>query len=269
MSTYAIGDVQGCFKTLKSLLTEIQLKPATDTLWFVGDLVNRGPDSLSVLRFLQDLPQTPVIVLGNHDLHLLAVYSGHGQLSNQDTLEAVLEAPDSALLCDWLRQKPLLHQDETLGYTLVHAGLPPQWGSKQAKQYAQAVEQQLKSDHYADFFAQLYGETPHKWDEGLTGWERLRFIVNALTRLRFCTLDGSLDFAHKGVVGSQPRELYPWFDVPKRASMNDKILFGHWSALNRSMVHSPNVFALDTGCVWGRELTAFRLEDQRYFSVRS
>jgi bis(5'-nucleosyl)-tetraphosphatase (symmetrical) len=267
MSTYVIGDVQGCFKSLMALLDVVQFQPHTDRLWFAGDLVNRGPDSLLVLRFLLNLPNKPIVVLGNHDLHLLAVYYGQSVLSPSDTIQAVLDAPDSEILCDWLRKKPLVHRDENYGYTLLHAGLPPQWSSVQAKHYAYEVENILASSDYKSFFAHMYGTTPRHWSEALSGWQRLRFITNALTRIRFCTLDGKLDFAHKGVIGSQPKALYPWFDIPNRASESEKIIFGHWAALYGQVIHSPHLFALDTGCVWGQALTAIRLEDEKLFSV--
>ena len=267
MSTYVIGDVQGCFKSLLALLNLIEFRPQHDHLWFVGDLVNRGPDSLSVLRFLLDLPHPPIVVLGNHDLHLLAVYYGQSQLRPSDTIQTILEAHDSELLCDWLRKKPLIYLDEQYGYTLLHAGLPPQWTSLQAKQYANEVESLLVSDEHKTFFAHMYGEAPHEWNEALTGWKRLRFIVNALTRIRFCTLEGQLDFLHKSVLGSQPKDLYPWFEIPNRASASEKILFGHWAALGRQPSLMPNIISLDTGCIWGRQLTAMRLEDQLFFQV--
>lgn len=267
MSTYVIGDIQGCFKPFMALLDSVKFRPHEDDLWLVGDLVNRGPDSLSVLRFLRNLPKPPVVVLGNHDLHLLAVYSGQKSLGKQDTLQAVLEAPDSALLCDWLRTQPLLHVDKERGYVLVHAGLPPQWTVQQAQQYATEVEAVLTSDACDDFFAQMYVKARARWSEALTGYERLRFIVNALTRIRFCTLDGELDLIAAGPVGSQSEDLYPWFAIPDRASQSEKILFGHWAAL-RGNVDLPNLFALDTGCIWGHCLTAMRLEDQTFFRVQ-
>jgi bis(5'-nucleosyl)-tetraphosphatase (symmetrical) len=266
MSTYVIGDIQGCFKPFMTLLDAVKFRPHEDELWLVGDVVNRGPDSLSVLRFLCNLPKPPLVVLGNHDLHLLAVHSGQRPLSQQDTLQAVLEAPDSALLCDWLRACPLLHVDKDRGYVLVHAGLPPQWTVAQAQQYAAEVEAVLASDSRTDFFAEMYAQTHACWSEELTGYARLRFIVNALTRIRFCTLGGELDFVATGPVGSQGEDLYPWFAIPDRASESEKILFGHWAAL-RGKVDLPNLFALDTGCVWGHSLTAMRLEDHAFFSV--
>lgn len=263
---YVVGDIQGCFKPFTALLKLIHFNPQVDALWLTGDLVNRGPDSLAVLRFLMNLPKPPVVVLGNHDLHLLAVHSGQVALSPSDTLRPVLEAPDSAILCDWLRQQPLVHVDRARGYAMVHAGLPPQWTVEAAQQYAAEVEKILKSPDYQGLFAHMYGKMPAIWDEKLAGFERLRFIINAITRIRFCTVEGKLDFTSKGIIGAQPSDLYPWFEIPQRASREEKILFGHWAALE-GKVDSPNVVALDTGCVWGKELTAIRLEDQKIFQV--
>lgn len=267
MSTYVIGDLQGCFEPFMQLLKHIQFQPQTDQLWFTGDLVNRGPDSLAILRFVTTLPTKPIVVLGNHDLHLLAVQSGQATLRPSDTLEAILAAPDGATLCDWLRKQPLIYLDTEYGYTLVHGGLPPQWTSMQAKQYAQEVETVLMSTEYPAFFANMYGKKPDVWDPNLTGFERLRFIVNALTRIRFCTREGRLDFSESFVIGSQAEGLYPWFQIPHRASENENILFGHWAALE-GKTNAANVFALDTGCVWGKQLTAMRLEDRQLFTVK-
>lgn len=266
MSTYVIGDIQGCFKPLKQLLELVGFQPNQDNLWLTGDLVNRGPDSLAVLRFLRDLPKTPVIVLGNHDLHLLAVHSGQAQLRANDTIQDVLEAPDGDELCNWLRHFPLAHYDEAQNYLLVHAGLPPQWTVEQACQYAREVEAALKSDQAKDFFAQMYGRKPNIWTDQLTGYDRLRFIVNALTRIRFCTAEGELDFSSIGKIGSQDSKFQPWFTISSRASLHCKIIFGHWAALEGYI--TPNLFGIDGGCVWGNCLTALRLEDQRLFHVK-
>lgn len=266
MSTYVIGDVQGCFKPLKQLLTRVGFQPNQDNLWLVGDIVNRGPDSLAVLRFLRNLPKTPVIVLGNHDLHLLAVHSGQVQLRAKDTIQAVLEAPDGDELCDWLRHFPLTHYDEAQKYLLVHAGLPPQWQIEEACQYAHEVELVLRSEKAKDFFAHMYGSEPTVWSDQLTGYDRLRFIVNALTRIRFCTAEGELDFSFTGKVGSQDRRFQPWFTIASRASKDKKIIFGHWAALQGYL--GANLFGIDSGCVWGNCLTALRLEDQKLFHVK-
>jgi bis(5'-nucleosyl)-tetraphosphatase (symmetrical) len=266
MPHYCIGDIQGCFQELESLLSVISFDQARDKLWFTGDLVNRGPDSLSVLRFIKSLGQAAVVVLGNHDLHLLALASGQGKAKKQDTLEEVLKAPDLAMLCDWLRKQPLLHHDAVLDYTLVHAGLPPQWDLQHAQQYAAEVSLMLQSDLYQTFLAHLYGNTPHCWDDRLNGWPRLRLITNYLTRMRFCDKNGSLELLSKGKSNKPPKGYMPWFKVPERNTKNVNIVFGHWAALC-GRTDEPNVHALDTGCVWGKCLTAMRLEDKKRFQV--
>lgn len=266
MANYVIGDIQGCFSEFKALLDQIQFKPSHDRLWFTGDLVNRGPQSLAVLRFIKNL-ENPIIVLGNHDLHLLAVANGSAALRPDDTLEEILAAPDRDILCDWLRQQPLLYHDSVLNYTLVHAGIPPQWTLKQALSHAQEVEKVLKSSHYQELLAHLYGDTPAQWEENLTGWPRLRLIINYFTRLRFCDANGALELKTKGKPDHLPSaDFLPWFKIPSPAHHNLKIIFGHWAALEGN-TGVPNIFALDTGCVWGKSLTAMRLEDEARFSV--
>jgi bis(5'-nucleosyl)-tetraphosphatase (symmetrical) len=265
MATYAIGDVQGCFDSLQTLLRQIHFKPEQDQLWFVGDLVNRGPQSLETLRFIKSLPQA-VIVLGNHDLHLISLAEDISSINHHHTLDSILNAPDKAELLFWLRQQPLLHHDPQLNYTMVHAGLAPQWTIAQAKNYAQEVEIALRGEHYRDFLKQLYGDQPDCWNENLQGWDRLRFITNCLTRIRFCTRQGELDLKYKGEIGGHHPDYFPWFQIPDRASRTENIIFGHWAAL-QGETHTPHTFALDTGCVWGHSLTAMRLEDQQRFSV--
>lgn len=266
MPNYSIGDVQGCFAELQALITKIAFDPTRDHLWFVGDLVNRGPKSLEVLRSVKSLGSRAVVVLGNHDLHLLAVASGQAQLSPTDTFTDVLNAPDCAELCDWLRNQPMLHHDPHLGYAMVHAGLPPQWDLPKALQCAHEVEQVLRSAHYAEFFSHLYGNEPACWDEQLTGWERLRLITNYLTRLRFCDAQGCMELSAKGKSHETSSAYMPWFKVPNRDHKHQKIIFGHWAALE-GQVDEPNVYALDTGCAWGNCLTALCLEDQRRITV--
>lgn len=263
MATYAIGDVQGCFEELQNLLQFINFNPAKDKLWFAGDLVNRGPKSLEVLRFVKSL-KNPVVVLGNHDLHLLAIANGHP--FKDHFLHDVLTAPDRDQLINWLRRQPLVHYDARKGYAMVHAGLPPQWTLKQAKRYATEVEQALRGEKYVNFLEHLYGNKPLQWNRNLRGWSRLRFITNALTRIRFCNEEGMLDLSSRGEIGSQPKGYLPWYQIPERASANVKIIFGHWAAL-QGKTNSPHVYALDTGCVWGNALTAMRLEDEELFSV--
>lgn len=255
MSTYAIGDVQGCFDQLMELLDKLQFSPKQDTLWFVGDLVNRGPKSLEVLRYINNLPNK-VVVLGNHDLHLLALVNGHPFKNH--TVHDILSAPDCKELADWLRQQPLMHYDKNLNYAMVHAGIYPLWDLQTAKKLSEEVESVLQSDDYPELIDNMYGNAPEKWNDNLTGWDRLRFIINAFTRMRFCTEDGKLDLETKGDLTSAKPGFIPWFSVPNRAAKNERILFGHWAALN-GKADEVNVFALDTGCVWGNMLTAKKL----------
>ena len=231
MTTYAIGDVQGCFDALQALLQKIRFDPAHDTLWFTGDLVNRGPRSLETLRFVKRLGERAVSVLGNHDLHLLAVAAGVAKQKKQDTFDEILAAHDRDELLDWLRHRLLLHHDAALGWTLVHAGLLPPWGLADAQRLAREAESGLQSDRAGGFLAHMYGDLPDRWREDLTGHERLRVIVNAFTRLRYCGLEGNMDLRFKGAPGSQPPDRVPWFKVPQRRSRGLRIVFGHWSTL--------------------------------------
>lgn len=264
MAVYAIGDIQGCYAELMALLETIRFDAASDQLWFTGDLVNRGPESLQVLRYVRDLnertPAAAITVLGNHDLHLLAVAEGKGRLHRSDTLGEVLDAPDRQGLLDWLRHQPLLHHDAGLGYSLVHAGLPPQWSLGAAQQHAGEVEAVLRGENYREFFAHMYGNLPDHWGEDLSGWERLRFITNCFTRMRYCDAQGRVDLHAKGAPGSQPAGLVPWFEVEGRQTQAERIVFGHWSTLG--LYQGNRVTALDTGCLWGGRLTALRLDDE-------
>lgn len=264
MATYVIGDLQGCYRSLQSLLDSIDFDSRRDRLWLVGDLVNRGPDSLAVLRFVKDLGDAAVTVLGNHDLHLLAVAEGFERLKRGDSLAEILDAPDRSALLDWLRSRPLVHYEQDV--LMVHAGLLPQWSAGEACALADEVTQVLRGADARAFFGQMYGNQPDRWDPGLQGMDRLRVIVNAMTRLRLCTADGVMEFSHKGRLLGVPRGFMPWFDVAHRASGDTRVVFGHWSALG--LVRRPNVLGLDTGCLWGRRLSAFRLEDRRIFQVR-
>lgn len=256
MAVYAIGDLQGCFDELLALLELIAFDARHDQLWFAGDLVNRGPRSLETLRFVRSL--NAVTVLGNHDLHLLASAGIPQRRKRKDTLQAIMEAPDARQLLDWLRHQPLLHHDAKLGYTLVHAGLPPQWDLATARACAGEIEQVLRSDKYTEFLAAMYGNDPNIWSPALKGLERLRFITNCFTRLRYCDSNGRLALEEKGPPGSQPQHLRPWFDWPDRKSRTMKMLFGHWSTLGA--YDAPGIHALDTGCLWGGKLTALRLD---------
>lgn len=257
MALYAIGDVQGCYHALLRLLDVLRFDPSQDTLWFTGDLINRGPQSLPVLRLVHSLGARGVTVLGNHDLTLLAAAEGYVRLRRKDTFHCVLEAPDRAVLLDWLRHRPILHYDPELNATLVHAGLAPQWDLHQAQACAAELERVLQSPDYGAFLAQMFGSEPRIWRDDLQGIERLRFIVNCFTRMRYCQEDGTLNFSEKGPPGSQPPNLMPWFQVPGRRNANLRIVFGHWAALG--YYRCQGIYALDSGCAWGNQLTAVRL----------
>jgi bis(5'-nucleosyl)-tetraphosphatase (symmetrical) len=258
MAVFAVGDLQGCFDELKQLLDRIHFDPAEDSLWFTGDLVNRGSQSLEALRYVKALGRHAVCVLGNHDLHLLAVAAGAAHSKPGDTLDEVLAAPDRDELLHWLRQLPLMYHDTALGYTLVHAGLPPQWDLALALSAAHELEAALRDTAHPEFFRHMYGNEPRRWSPELTGMERLRFIVNCFTRMRYCNPEGDLDLKAKGAPGSQPPGFLPWFEIPGRLSHDLHILFGHWSTVGE--IQGQNVHALDTGCVWGGRLTALRLD---------
>lgn len=263
MAIYAVGDIQGCYTELQQMLEQIHFDPAQDKLWLVGDLVNRGPDSLEVLRLIKSLGDSAITVLGNHDLHLLAVAQGKASLNHNDTLDEILAAPDRDELLFWLRNQRLMYaQDE---YVLVHAGLLPQWSVAQAQDLAGEVEAALRSEDYATFLTHMYGNAPHNWDKELTGLNRLRVIVNAFTRMRICTQTGEMEFNFKGEVEHIPAGYRPWFEVPERASQNATVIVGHWSALG--LLLRKDVIALDTGCLWGGPMTAIRLEDHQLFQV--
>jgi bis(5'-nucleosyl)-tetraphosphatase (symmetrical) len=258
MAVYAIGDVQGCYPALMKLLAQIGFDSDRDRLWFTGDLVNRGPLSLEVLRFVKGLGERAECVLGNHDLHLLAVGAGAARLKKRDTLDDILQATDRNELLHWLRMRPLLHHDDDLGYTLIHAGLLPFWNFADAQRLAHEAETVLRGDKVDEFFHHMYGDLPDHWNENLRGVDRLRVIINAFTRLRYCDLEGNMDLRPKGPPGSQPPDLMPWFQVPGRRSQEFKIIFGHWSALG--LWNGNGVIGLDSGCLWGRSLSAVRLD---------
>ncbi|MCK5696536.1 MAG: symmetrical bis(5'-nucleosyl)-tetraphosphatase [Gammaproteobacteria bacterium] len=268
MATYAIGDLQGCLDNLKLLLEKITFNPSRDTLWFVGDLVNRGDQSLETLRFIKQLGKSAIAVLGNHDLTLLALCE-HNKKVKHHTLDAILQAPDKEELIHWLRHRPLLHHDHTLGYTMVHAGLAPQWDLTMAQSYAQEVEAVLQSHQYSDFMANMFGDTPKKWNEQLTDWERLRFITNSFTRMRYCSPKGKLNFKDKGPIGTQKKGHLPWYQVNNRKNSELKIIIGHWSTLF-GQTNTANVFAIDTGCLWGETLTAMQLDTTEpvYYNIK-
>lgn len=264
MATYAIGDIQGCCSELRQLLELMRFDPAADQLWLVGDLVNRGPDSLGVLRLVKSLGNAAITVLGNHDLHLLAVAEGVAELHRDDTLREILDAPDRDLLLAWLRAQRLLHVQDN--FVLVHAGLLPSWSVAQAQQLAHEVEAALRGTRHHDYLAHMYGNHPDHWRDDLSGYSRLRVITNAFTRMRICTLQGEMEFKFKAEVQAVPAGYFPWFEVPGRASANATVVCGHWSALGLKVM--PHLIALDTGCLWGGALSGIRLEDRKIFQVQ-
>ena len=259
MATYAIGDVQGCFEELTALLSKIRFA-RSDRLWFVGDLVNRGPNSLDVLRFVRDLGDRAVTVLGNHDLHLIAQHEGVERARADDTFADVLAAPDRAELVDWLRRRALMHVEGARA--LVHAGLLPQWSIAKAVALAAEVQAALAAPDYRQFLERMYGSKPDEWRDDLRGWDRLRIIVNAMTRMRFCTPAGKMDFRAKS--RQAPAGYLPWYETRRQEQC--LIVVGHWSALGLKL--TPQVALLDSGCVWGGALSALRLEDRAVTQVK-
>lgn len=272
MTMYCIGDIQGCNQSLQKLLATINFSPSRDTLYVLGDMVNRGSDSLEVLRFLSGLGSAAHCILGNHDLHLLAVWQGVRKMSSGDTFHAVLQASDVDDLLHWLRHRALaLHAH---GWLMVHAGVLPQWSVEQTISLAAEVQSALQEQNFRHFLASMYGSQPTHWDDALTGPDRLRVIVNALTRLRFCTSSGGMDFFTKDGAKESVVGLVPWFSLPQRKTQNTPVVFGHWSTLykdpHQKVELSNNVLPLDTGCVWGGRLTAARLgEVTNTFSIYS
>jgi bis(5'-nucleosyl)-tetraphosphatase (symmetrical) len=267
MATYAIGDIQGCFTALTKLLDHIQFNSQQDTLWFAGDIVNRGPDSLSVLRFIKSLGSAHQTVLGNHDLHLLTVAYQVRAPHHSDTLNEILQAPDRDELIAWLTHRPLLVQDPDTQCVMTHAGLAPMWDLSEAIDLAKEVETHLQSDHIVEFLTHLFGNHPNYWEKNLSGYDRLRCIVNYFTRMRFCDEHGRLHLDYKGDIQHKPSHLIPWFEVKPRKNTDVDIIFGHWAAL-QGQTTVPHLYPLDTGCVWGNCLTAMRLHDKQLFSVK-
>lgn len=264
MAIYAIGDIQGCFDELLRLLDTIAFNEHTDQLWFAGDLVNRGPKSLETLRFVKSLGAAAITVLGNHDMHLLAASCAEKSANKKDSLSQVLDAPDRIDLIDWLRHRPLFHFNND--FCLVHAGLPPQWDFKTTQKMALIAEETLRSANYRLFLKQMYGDKPNIWSTNLKGIGKRRFIINCFTRMRYCDANGRLDFSNNGPLGSQPKNLMPWFDVPNRKNADMRIIFGHWSSLG--YYEGSNCYAIDTGCLWGGQLTALKLtESVERFSI--
>ncbi len=268
MAIYAIGDIQGCYDELIQLLGKINYKDDKDRLWFTGDLVNRGPKSLQTLRMIQAMGANATVVLGNHDLHLLATAYDHFKPGRKDTLDNILKAPDREKLLEWLRSRPLIHADKELGLVMVHAGLHPDWSIDKALSLAHEVESILRSDKHVSFYRHMYGDKPRKWSDSLNSWARLRFITNIFTRMRYCDKAGRVSMSPKGAPGTQPSGLHPWFDIKTRHSRDDKIIFGHWSTL-ALLNNYPyrNVYPLDTGCLWGGRLTAMRIDKKPFTRI--
>ncbi|MFT3757293.1 symmetrical bis(5'-nucleosyl)-tetraphosphatase [Thauera sp.] len=261
MSTYAIGDIQGCYAQLARMLERVAFDSSSDRLWLVGDLVNRGPDSLRVLRLLRELGDAVDVVLGNHDLYLLMVAAGFKRRGSDDTLRQVLDAPDRDELLRWLARQPLVRVEGE--HVLVHAGLLPGWTVEQAKALSDEVAAVLAGPQARKFLLELAGNQPDRWNDKLKGWDRLRVIVNACSRMRFCTADGRMVLRAKGPPTQAPADTMPWFRVPARLSRTHTIVCGHWSALG--FHREPGLLALDSGCVWGGKLTAVRIEDGAVF----
>ncbi len=259
MATYAIGDIQGCYDSLRHLLDEIRFEPDRDTLWLTGDLVNRGPKSLKTLRFVRKLDDAVITVLGNHDLHLLALATGAVDYSARfASLRKVLDAPDLAELVEWLRRRPFAHYWKKHDTLLVHAGVHPKWSTGKTLKLAREVETALRGSGHRKLLSKMYGNTPRQWSEGLTGYARLRFIINTLTRMRMLTTKMRLNFAHTGSPWRARKDLRPWYAFAGAARGDTRVIFGHWSALGLMVL--PRVVSLDTGCVWGRQLTAMRVD---------
>ena len=266
--TFAVGDTQGCYDELRKLLEKIKFDPQIHNLWFAGDLVNRGPNSLQVLRFVKDLGDSAITVLGNHDLQLLAAAEGISQVKQKDTIAGLLEAPDLSDLLDWLRHQPLLHYDQTLEFAMVHAGIHPKWDLELAKECATELETVLQGDHYRDFLEQMLNyNKPKKWKPGLQGMERLCFISNCFTQMRYCDDKGRVRLNVSGKE-AQKKGYIPWYEVSKRAMEKTSIIFGHWASLSPERVTTKYIFPLDSGCVQGGKLTAMCLQDKSHFSIR-
>lgn len=264
MSTYLVGDIQGCFDDLCDLLEQAQFDPHHDELWLAGDLVARGPKSLETLRFVKELGNKATTVLGNHDLHLLAVASGLAKVKSRDKIQPILDAPDREELLEWLRQQPLLAEHPQLPFVMTHAGISPQWDLSTARQQAKHVETCLRSDDYQWLLKNMYGNGPDYWSPDLVGIDQYRYTINAFTRMRFCYPDGRLDMDCKlSPEHAEAGQLKPWFDLPRQPPLGKKVIFGHWAAL---MGHEDqHVIGLDTGCVWGNSMTLLRWEDGARF----
>ena len=268
MATYAIGDIQGCYEEFTMLLDKVDFRADRDRLWLLGDLINRGPDNLSVVRRVMALGDSAITVLGNHDLHFLAVHRGGHSANRNDTFADVLESRQVGDISDWYRQQPFLHRDRQLGYVMAHAGVPHLWGIKQALAFSAEIEEVVSGNDCEPYFRGMYGNVPNVWSESLEGMDRWRVITNYFTRMRLIDENGVLDFSHKGALSDAPEGLVPWFRLRARVPLKLKILFGHWAALE-GHTGEEAIIGLDTGCVWGRYLTALCLEDGKFHQVAS
>ncbi len=258
MATYAIGDIQGCYQQFLKLLNKIRFDPTSDRLLLTGDLVNRGPQSLAVLRYAIQYETSVDIVLGNHELHLLAVLDGTKPMRDVDTFHDIVRAPEREQIRQWLGSRPMAIHDPTLNILMTHAGVHPDWTLDDCLRHAQQIESILRSPERPAMLRHMFGNKPRRWSESYTGWRRTRFIINALTRMRYLTTTGKMDFTEVCAPGRQPTDLVPWFDLPTRRTINTTIVFGHWASLG--VYHQPGLLALDSGCCWGRRLSAARLD---------
>lgn len=265
MATYIIGDLHGCFDEFQALLKQVEFNPNKDELWLTGDLVARGDNSLDCLRFVKNLGKRATVVLGNHDLHLLATLEGIKAIKPKDKVDAIFSAPDRADLQNWLRNRPLVAQHPQHKFLLVHAGISPEWDLATALACAKETEQVLQSEQYIQLLQEMYGNNPNNWQTDLTGMERWRYTINVCTRMRFCHLDYRLDFECKLPVEEAPEHLKPWFEMDNPLFKQQDIIFGHWASLI-GYATPKHIYALDTGCVWGNHLTMLRWDDKKYFT---
>ncbi len=264
MATYIVGDLQGCFDELQLLLQKVDFNPQQDELWLVGDLVARGDKSLECLRFVKSLGESAKMVLGNHDLHLISTALGLKSVKKKDRVDAIFAADDFAELIDWLRHQPLLRQHPQHGFIMCHAGISPDWSLRRAKKCAVEVEAVLQHGDYRTLIKNMYGDQPDRWNRQLQGLDRLRYILNVFTRMRFCYADHRLDFACKATLAEAPSELFPWYDLDNPTYQQQPILFGHWASLVGETM-PKGIYALDSGCVWGNYMTMLRWDDQQFF----
>lgn len=268
MATYAIGDIQGCYEEFALLLDHVDFKTDRDTLWLLGDLINRGPDNVSVVRRVMEMGDAAIVVLGNHDLHYLAVHRGGHTPNRSDTFTDLLDSPIADEASDWFREQRFFYRDKALGYVMAHAGIPHLWRMKQALALAGEVEEVIQGSACEQYFREMYGNEPDVWQEDLEGMPRWRVITNYFTRMRLVDANGVMNFSHKGALEDAPAGLSPWFAFERPQPIRQKILFGHWAALE-GHTGDERFVGLDTGCVWGRALTALRLEDGRLFQAEA